>query len=279
MLFRRKADYADCLDSNGIPLLNYHGTIGVQYNPIAIAQYGLANYNFYKQLNSSKRAATFFRVADWLVENLEQNKSGLWVWNHHFDWDYRTPLKAPWYSGLAQGQGISVLVRAFKETNRSRYLEAANRALEPFFRGVDQGGVMHTDKEGNSWVEEYIVEPPTHILNGFIWGIWGLYDHALLTGEARVKHLFDRCSSTLCRNLHLYDIGYWSLYELAGTRLHMIASPFYHSLHIVQLRIMRTLTGESKFGEFAEQWERYGQDPLKRKAALVYKAVFKLCYY
>ena len=32
---------------NGIPLLNYHGIIGKQYNPIAIAQYGLGNLNFY----------------------------------------------------------------------------------------------------------------------------------------------------------------------------------------------------------------------------------------
>ena len=279
MSFRHKADYAVCMDQDGIPLLNYHGSIGTQYNPIAIAQYGLGNYNLYKSLNSSERADAFFRVANWLVANLQQNKEGLWVWNHHFDWEYRTPLKAPWYSGLAQGQGISVLVRAFKESNESRYLEAASRALESFFHNIDAGGVIFHDESGQLWLEEYIVRPPTHILNGFIWASWGLYDCSLLSADKRSKETFDQCVATLRANLCKFDIGYWSLYELAGTRLHMIASPFYHSLHIAQLRIMEMLTGERIFAEFAERWERYERNPIKRTAALAYKALFKVCYY
>ena len=45
MLFAEKADYQGAYDSSGIPQLDYHGHIGLQYNPIAIAQYGLGNYN------------------------------------------------------------------------------------------------------------------------------------------------------------------------------------------------------------------------------------------
>ena len=41
MLFAEKADYAGAFDSSGVPQLDYHGKIGLQYNPIAIAQYGL----------------------------------------------------------------------------------------------------------------------------------------------------------------------------------------------------------------------------------------------
>ncbi len=41
MLFAEKADYRGAYDPSGIPLLDYHGHIGQQYNPIAIAQYGL----------------------------------------------------------------------------------------------------------------------------------------------------------------------------------------------------------------------------------------------
>ena len=37
MLFRQKADYPGQYDTSGIPLLDYHGRIGLQYNPIAIA--------------------------------------------------------------------------------------------------------------------------------------------------------------------------------------------------------------------------------------------------
>jgi heparosan-N-sulfate-glucuronate 5-epimerase len=43
MLFREKADYTGHFDASGIPMLDYRGAIGLQYNPIAIAQWGLAN--------------------------------------------------------------------------------------------------------------------------------------------------------------------------------------------------------------------------------------------
>ena len=47
--FSQKADYPGPYDSEGVPLLDYRGKIGRQYNPIAIAQYGLGNYNLYRQ--------------------------------------------------------------------------------------------------------------------------------------------------------------------------------------------------------------------------------------
>jgi len=84
---------------------------------------------------------------------------------------------------------------------------------------------------------------------------------------------------TLAKNLDRYDIGFWSLYELSGTRLRMIASPFYHKLHIVQLRIMHQLTGNEVFQRYADRWQRYAESRVRRTAALCYKGAFKLCYY
>ena len=40
MSFLYKANYNGDFDINGVPMLNYHGNIGLQYNPIAIAQWG-----------------------------------------------------------------------------------------------------------------------------------------------------------------------------------------------------------------------------------------------
>jgi hypothetical protein len=279
MTFFSKADYPGEYDGKGVPLLNYHGKIGLQYNPIAIAQYSLGNFNLYRLTRDSNRLQSFLGVAEWLVTNLERNTKGIWVWNHNFDFEYRTPLKAPWYSALAQGQGISVLVRAYQETNCPSYLETATRAFESFKIGVDQGGVTYVDEKGNTWFEEYIVNPPTHILNGFIWAVWGVYDYFLATGSTVAEKLFGQAIQTLVANLSHYDVGFWSLYEQSNTRLKMLASPFYHNLHIVQLRILYRLTGEGIFRRYAEKWEEYRQSTLKRTAALFYKVIFKLCYY
>ncbi len=279
MPFRQKADYAGHHDGNGIPMLDYHGTIGLQYNPIAIAQWGLGNHTLFQEAQQPERRAKFLLASDWLVDHLEQNQPGLWVWNHHFDWEYRTPLRAPWYSGLAQGQGISLLVRAHRETNSQSYMDAAERAFRSFLSPVDKGGVSFTDERGDLWFEEYIVAPPTHILNGFIWAAWGVYDYSLAVGDPAAQNLFAAAVRTLCNSLAHYDIGFWSLYEQSGTRLPMVASPFYHRLHIVQLRVMYLLTGEKVFIEFADRWEHYAGSRANRTRALCYKGAFKVRYY
>lgn len=279
MVFGQKAEYAGPYDHAGIPMLDYHGRIGVQYNPIAIAQWGLAHYNQFRRTADNECKRKFLAAADWLCTHLEQNRHGLWVWNHYFDWEYRSLLKSPWYSALAQGQGISLLVRAHFETARSIYLQAASFAWESFLHSTGRGGVTFTDEHGDTWFEEYIVSPPTHILNGFIWAAWGVYDYFLATRDDSAQQLFQRGVSTLLRNLDRYDLGFWSLYELSKTVLPMVASRFYHQLHVVQLRVMQRLTGEERFGQVADRWEGYGRSPSKRTRALCYKSAFKLCYY
>ncbi len=279
MPFARKADYAGAHDGHGIPLLNYRGAIGLQYNPIAIAQYGLGNYNRYCHSGDARRRERFLGAARWLLRTQERNAFGLTVWNHHFDWEYRTPLKAPWYSGLAQGQAISLLVRAYQDDGEPHYLDAARMAFACFLCSPEQGGVTWVDEAGNPWFEEYIASPPTHILNGFIWASWGVYDYFLATSDAAAEALFSRAMDTLENNLQRYDAGFWSLYEQSGTRWRMLASPFYHSLHIVQLRILHRMTGREIFLHFARRWEGYLRDRSKRLRAVVQKSAFKLAYY
>jgi len=272
MLFKYKADYARPFDSNGIPLLDYRGKIGKQYNPIAIAQYGLGHYNR-GNLEIAKKQA------DWLVDNLEQNKQGVLVWMHNFDWEYRDKLKAPWHSALAQGNGISLLVRVYLGTNNKKYLETAKKAFESLLVPVETGGVLCVDKNNNFWLEETIIEPPTHILNGFFWTLFGVWDYWLLTKEVKAKELFDKCVKTLKNNLKDFDAGFWSLYEQSGTKMRMLASTFYHKLHIVQLKILYKITGEKIFQEYAEKWEQYQRNWFYKRFALIYKIIFKIFYY
>ncbi len=144
--------------------------------------------------------------------------------------------------------------------------------------------MLFEDEEQNLWIEEYLVNPPTHILNGFIWALWGVFDFWLDRADASAKEIFDRGVETLRRNLPAFDTGYWSLYEQSGSEksgapLKMLASPFYHELHIVQLRVMFMLTGDARFAAVAEQWESYARSHSNRTRALIEKSVFKLLRY
>ena len=279
MSFTAKADFPGHYDDAGIPMLDYRGEVGLRYNPIAIAQYSLGNFNLFRQSGADERRANFLRAADWLVGNLERNPKGIWVWNHHFDWEYRDLLRSPWYSALAQGQAISALLRAHAETDDEKYMDAARKGFESFLVDVSDGGVTYTDSHGHIWFEETIVDPPTHILNGFLWASWGIWDYWLHTQDERAKRLFDEAVRTLESHLNDFDAGFWSLYEQSGKRMRMLASGFYHHLHVIQLRVTHRLTANPIFLSKAETWQRYRESSWRRKLALTHKSIFKLVYY
>lgn len=276
--FADKARYPGPFDAQGVPLLDYHGSIGRQYNPIAIAQYGLARYNRFLETGDAGNKGCFLAQADWLCSTLTPNPRGRHVWNHHFDFEYRAGLKAPWYSGLAQGQGLSLLARAYNFTGDAKYAHAMDLAFEPLRHSVADGGVLF--REGDDiWIEEYVVDPPSHILNGFLWALWGVKDYALATGNAEAERLFSSCAATVERALPSYDTGSWSTYEATNGRLPMVTSYFYHRLHIVQLQIMAAMTGRPAFAERARLWQGYWDRPINRWVNLARKIVFKvLCY-
>ena len=97
--------------------------------------------------------------------------------------------------------------------------------------------------------------------------------------EKTAQTLFDGAVETLRKNLDRYDLGFWSLYEQSGTRLPMVASRFYHQLHVAQLRLMHRLSGDQLFLQYADRSEKYARSRTKRTRALCYKGAFKLCYY
>ena len=280
MEFRYKAEYKGNYDESGIPQLNYEGDIGVQYNPIAISQWSLGNYNLWVKNNSKEHYNKFLKGADWLVDNLNLNNGKVYVWEHNFDWVYKENLIKPWYSGLAQGQGLSVLCRAYKSTRDDKYLDSIEKIYKSFLLDIKNGGVTFKDQKGDIWIEEYIMKNnPTHILNGFIWGLWGIYDYWLLTKNEDIKNKFDQYIKTLKNNLDKYDIGYWSLYELSELKIKMRSSIFYHKLHIIQLQILFEMTNEEKFKKISYKWSEYLNNRFNLVKAVFMKIIFKIFYY
>jgi heparosan-N-sulfate-glucuronate 5-epimerase len=59
----------------------------------------------------------------------------------------------------------------------------------------------------------------------------------------------------------------------------MLASPFYHRLHVVQLRVLARLTNDEMFHSYADKWEEYARSPFKRRRALAQKILFKIVHY
>ncbi len=271
------------LDSEGIPVLDYRGRIGRQYNPAAVAQYALGNFNLYHATGDTRSRQRFFVAATWLARTLTENQFGLPVWLYHFSWYYHGVIPAPWWSGLAQGLGLSVLARAHQESGNELFRVAARRALASFHTLTSQGGVADYGETGSElWFEE-MPQRPRHVLNGFLSAIFGLHDFRLAfgdacpaTGGAGADELLQRSLATLESALPQFDTGWWSLYELGQQDGRVLASRGYHRLHVVQLRALAQVTGSKLLLSTAERWADYDHQGRHRFRAALAKTAEKL---
>jgi hypothetical protein len=274
---RAKTTYSGPYDAAGVPLLDYFGFIGKQYNPCAVAQWGLGAFQRWKRGDAGCEAL-FIRAVEWLVDNLTVDEQGRGFWWYEFDFD-AYGLRKPWASALAQAQGISALLRAHRETGRKDFLHAARRAFSAMVSPVDAGGLLFREGD-NVFLEEVVADRPTAILDGLIFAIFGLRDYCLVHGnDASAQGLLEECLNTIERMLPRYDLGYWSRADLYADDPPMPASRFYHGLHVAQLRVLADITGNHVFEDYSRSWASMSASILNRTRAFFKKLVFKFTRY
>ena len=148
---------------------------------------------------------------------------------------------------MAQGEGASLLTRLYLETGDERYADAARRAVAAMRCPAAEGGVQ-ARLDGAPWPEEYPTDPPSYVLNGGIFALWGLYDvGAALGDDEALAREFEQGADTLAGNLHRWDTGYWSRYDLFPHPVMNVASSFYHALHTSQLEAMNVIAPRPEF--------------------------------
>jgi glycosyltransferase involved in cell wall biosynthesis len=248
------------LDAAGVLYNESDGKYPGAYQPTSIAQYALANWNRYLATRDESFLATFMRQAYWLLSNETQVDDSLGVWPIPFAVEAYS-ARANWVSALTQGNVLSTVLRAFLVTKDEAFMRAARRAVGSFERDVLDGGVAAPVGEDGVFFEEVAVYPASHILNGFILALFGLYDHVALTGDAEVKSLIDRSLRTLHTMLDEYDLGFWTRYSLHDTRP---ASRFYHALHVTLLRALAWYSGCDHCAALADRWEGYERSRIAR---------------
>ncbi len=222
------------------------------YNPVSIAQFALGAYDTYLETGDKTAKTDFLRHANWLRDK-GMDADGRFP----YTWFYSSRgLKAPWYSGMAQGMGISALLRAYQLTNDYSYRRAAEKAFRPFTTSVAGGGV--TTRDGDDyWLEEYTEAQPKQVLNGSIFAMWGVWDLYRVTGNTTAKSVFNRATATLSRHLDDYEYKGYCLYE----RYPAHYSNHYHSIHVRQLRALTGITGDLTFANRADTWTLIPMNP------------------
>ncbi len=247
-------------DDGGVPYREREG--GREYDPLVVARYAL------KMLAASRRGdpgadALAAAVLPALVA------SGL----HTGAWS-RGPapdaMTGP-PSGMTQGVVLSAILRLCGGRPVGDVARVVEHGFDVLERPLEEGGTTSRLHAG-CFIEEFPRTPPSHVLNGCIYGLLGVYDVADALGHRGGFALARRVESTLETNVGLFTtpLG-WSRYALNIHGHRPLASPHYHRAHVGLARLVAERTGSPSLKGAADRWHAASMRPTVRAASALLK--------
>lgn len=254
------------LDADGVVMwvhyIDHPGNQGYYYSPVKISHYGLAALN--DAINGrGYNAVRDYRVhLRWMMEHYSQELGGI-VW--------RTPSSNPKYeletnfvSSITQGLALSLLARAERATERTRGKELSEAALGPLSVRVEDGGLLGEGKWGPCF-EEYPCVPYSHVINGFVFCLNGLFDCYSAFGLTRARDLFDVGLRTLREMTKVWFVPGWARYDLRDLytgEIPNLATRHYQYLHADQMKGLAIITGDQYWNALAGRIEYQAINPI-----------------
>jgi hypothetical protein len=282
--YSSRVEYPGSTDASGVPIHSSEGGRPVRHPP-DVAQFALGSLELYLETGDERWRRPFEAAVDVLLEEAREAPGGSLSWAMaSAPAVLAGSLGSPWFSAMAHGECVSVLVRAGRLFGRDDALASASRAVPFLATPVEGGGVLRDAARfaavpgDGVFLEEYPMRGrPSLVLNGHVHALWGIHDHAAATGEASSRELLERSVNGLRMLLPRFDLGFWTRYDLdEAWRGINVSSPFYHRIHVRQLTIVHRLTGDDLFLETARRWQAYLDRPWNRARGTLGKARFKL---
>ena len=232
-------------DPDGIPYKVVNGRN--YYSPGNIAADGVRFVDAYVRTGNPAYLDKA-RVRAKKLEQIAIAKDGALFLPYGFDYPAER-LTGPWVSAYSQGFALSLFVRLYRVTGDYRYAEAA-RPLFLAFRllGPNRRHWVSYVVAEDLWLEEYPSARPTHVLNGFNFAVFGIYDYERLTRDPAAAQLLQGALATMRRRAAAYRVpGGVSLYDL----VHRTRHEHYHEIHIWQLADLAAISGDAYFSQLS----------------------------
>lgn len=257
---RWEADRSLQFDDAGVPLVDYEGTF--HYNPVTVSQFALTVHG--RVMNGTATQPQFLAAVDRLLSL--QDERGAFPNSYGYTY-YLTGerLEPGWTSAMSQGMALSVLRRAYADTNDERYREAGDRALAFLVTPRSEGGLLETlyhldpSLDRFLWFPEYPTGRPYYTLNGFMFVLLGLYDWSEMPGSSEAspaRELFDCGMETLHHLLPYYDVGGYTAYDLGhvmeDVRPNVQAE--YHAIHIYLIHALNAVVDAPVLRDAEAAW-------------------------
>ncbi|GAA3787885.1 hypothetical protein GCM10022206_29630 [Streptomyces chiangmaiensis] len=248
------------LNADGVYM--YYAKDGNVYDhPVGQIQFGLCCVTSYRVETDPTRKAHFLKraraQADRLIAKRVETR-GAWYFPYPFNFTHAEhsgiAYKAPWYSGMAQGEAISLFAQlaglkdGLTDDERAIYRAAADGAFASLLRGDNAAPwVVNKNRAGYLWIQEYPFATPgtgDYTYNGMIFAMFGIWDYFQLTGNELAAQLYDGACTTIARYFSLVRNPRWFSYYC---QTHRIPAHTYHHHHIALWQQMHWHTGSPVF--------------------------------
>jgi hypothetical protein len=213
-------------------------------SPVMVLQYGLGCIDRFFVEGDRSYLDKVSRVVRWLLQALLPDGS---LENRL----HTGPRAYRFYSGnscMVQGQALSFSLRVIRnqlvgEPAVSALAARVHDMFSIMASPLDKGGTALWENDDVQLCEYCRVDNYV-ILNGWIFGIFGLFDYVDYCKDDRAKDFLQATLGTLGRTLGAYRLpNGWSYYDNKGR----ISSPFYHELHISLLDALYRLTNDERY--------------------------------
>lgn len=259
-------------DDTGLLIYNRVDTGQRADHPVAYAQYGISALLEYEVTGDALWLRSAIRHAEQLAA-IRVLRGDAWWFPYTFPWSYdKRRLEPSWWSGMAQGEALSLFTRLAEATGEARWEVAADATWLSFRQPRIAAGPWSTFvRDGSLVFEEYAADvEPLVVLNGHAFAVFGLYDYWRHTGDAEVKRYMDGGAQTVlnwmpdirnpggisyyCADAEYCQRPYWQ-------------NATYHVIHSWQLDTLQRLTGDTRFGEWADLLREDWQPAAARRSA------------
>jgi len=254
------------LDAEGVILYRPDWDEPGYDQPVTQIQFGLGCVTSYRTEQDATRKALFLTRAKAQAARLIETRvqaRGAWYFPYPFDFTHAAhsgvDYRAPWYSGMAQGEAISLFIQLSEldgttEDERVRYRAAADGAFASLLRADDgTPWVVNRNRTGYLWIQEYPGSAPgtgDYTYNGMVFAMFGLWDYIRATGDELAVALFDGACTTVDRYFSLLRNPRWISFYC---QTHRVPAASYHQHHINLLRQLHWQTGSPRFARMADQ--------------------------
>jgi hypothetical protein len=253
------------VDANGVALSRYNGR--KVRHPLVIARYGIKLLQSYRISHDPAFVLRAEANANFLIKKAISRDGALYfpyLFTYALFGNRSDLMRAPWFSAMNQGAALTLFLRLYAVTGDQRWRSAADSTFTTFVqrRSAKRPSILFIPRRHDRrylWFEEYAKNPPTQVLNGHIYALFGVYEYALASGSAAAADVFNGGVTTVRHQVHRFRVrGGVSYYSL---RVHA-QYPSYHCLHIGMLKLLSRMTGDSWFtreaGVFGADGRRAG---------------------